>query len=288
MTIRFPAYAVSLTAAVLVAACSAGPVDTVAQPPRIGHIHGLAINPSDQSLYAATHYGLYRFGRDGAPELVGGHTHDFMGFTVIGADHFLASGHPGATDPGQLPHLGLIESTNGGRNWTNRSLPGEADFHSVQYRHGRVYAYDSLSGRVMISAGEDGWDRRAEIAALSIAVSPTNREEILATTAEAGLMRSLDGGATFTTTPSASPLVYLGWPDDGPLIGVDPAGTLRSSLDGTTWKSRHALGESPQALLAAGDGQVVVATDSMIYRSTDNGTTAQPYRRMAEHTSPNG
>lgn len=46
------------------------------------HIHGLGINPSDDKLYVATHYGLYTVEQDQAPQRVGELSQDFMGFTV--------------------------------------------------------------------------------------------------------------------------------------------------------------------------------------------------------------
>lgn len=93
------------------------------QGPALEHIHGLGINPADGRLFIATHNGLFAAGRDQTrPELVGDTGHDIMGFSVVGADHFIGSGHPG---PGQdLPgNLGLIESRDAGNTWKNVSLP---------------------------------------------------------------------------------------------------------------------------------------------------------------------
>jgi hypothetical protein len=47
---------------------------------------------------------------------VGDIYHDLMGFTVAGADSFLASGHPDAQHDFP-PQMGLQRSTNGGRSW---------------------------------------------------------------------------------------------------------------------------------------------------------------------------
>lgn len=152
-------------------------------------------------------------------------------------------------------------------------MTGEADFHSLDYRHGVVYGLDSRTQTVMVSADKRTWDRRAAISAVDIAVSPQNANEILATTAD-GLARSLDQAKTFTPVGAQSQMVLLSWPDDGPLIGIDPIGTVYASEDsGTTWQARRALGERTQALLAAGRGLVFVASDKGIHRSTDNGTT---------------
>ncbi|HEY9263028.1 MAG TPA: sialidase family protein [Mycobacterium sp.] len=247
----------------------------------LAHIHGLGINPADDALYAGTHYGVYRLASERDPELVGGVVQDFMGFTVAGPNHFLGSGHPGADDRDAPPSLGLIETTDGGQSWASVALSGEVDFHSLDYRHGLVYGLDSGSQTVMVSTDERTWDRRAAISAVDIAVSPRNPNEILATTAD-GLMRSLDQGRTFTPVAAQPQLVLLSWPDDGPLIGVDPTGTVYASEDsGTTWQARRALGERPQAVLARGGGVVFVATETGIQRSTDDGSTFESFYAFA-------
>jgi len=74
------------------------------------HVHGLGVNPSDGALYIATHTGMWRVSPGGTkPEPVGTSHQDTMGFTIVGADHFLGSGHPDNLN--QPPLLGLIEST---------------------------------------------------------------------------------------------------------------------------------------------------------------------------------
>jgi len=271
-----------LGATVLVAgACSSTDNEpTPADTQGLAHIHGLGVNPADGALYAGTHYGVYRLASERDPELVGGVVQDFMGFTVAGPNHFLGSGHPGEDDPAAAPSLGLIESTNGGQSWTSVSLNGQVDFHALEYRHGLVYGLDSGSRTVMVSADKRTWDRRAALTAVDIAVSPRNPNEVLATTAD-GVMRSLDQAKTFTPVAAAPQLVFLSWPDQGPLIGVDPAGTVYASDDsGTTWQARRALGERPQAVLAGGGGQVFVATATAIQRSTDNGTTFEVFHAL--------
>jgi len=267
-----------LGAVLLASACSSSDTTTTQRDTRgLAHVHGLGVNPADGALYAGTHYGLYRLAAGRDPELVGDIVQDFMGFTVAGPDHFLGSGHPGEDARDKAPNLGLIESTNSGQSWTSVSLNGEVDFHTLDYRHGLVYGLDSGSRTLMVSADKRMWDRRAAISAADIAVSPQNTNEILATTAD-GVMRSLDQGKTFTPVDAQAQPVLLSWPDDGPLIGVDPIGTVYASDDsGTTWQARRALGEPPQAVLAAGGGQVFVATESGIHRSTDNATTFEVF-----------
>jgi len=270
--------------AIVVGLLTAGCSDSEDGEPRaLGHIHGLGVNPADGMLYAATHYGVYQVSGERDPKLLGDIVQDFMGFTVVGSDHFLGSGHPGEGYHNQPPSLGLIESTDGGRSWHSLSLNGEADFHALEYRHDRVYGYDSHSGRVMVSSDKRFWDRRAQIQTVDIAVSPRNPDELLATTPD-GLLSSGDGALTFSSVDATPPLVFLSWPDQGSLVGVDPTGSVYSSDDsGARWQARRALGERPQAILAAGGGLVFVATDRAIHRSTNNGVTFESYQALDAH-----
>jgi hypothetical protein len=75
----------------------AAPSLPVAEDPGVVHVHGLGINPKDGGLYAATHTGLFVIG-DGTATRVSGRLQDTMGFTVVGPDHFIGSGHPDFRD----------------------------------------------------------------------------------------------------------------------------------------------------------------------------------------------
>src|ERR671919_1083814 len=110
------------------------------------HVHGLGINPEDGALFVATHTGLFR-----APEgeqtaqRVADRYQDTMGFTVVGPDRFLGSGHPDGRE-GLPPFLGLIESRDAGRTWEPISLLGERDFHVLAASGGGVRVVGSLVG----------------------------------------------------------------------------------------------------------------------------------------------
>ncbi len=207
------------------AAAGSGPVE-------LEHVHGLGINPGNGDLYAGSHYGLIRIPEQGEPTRVGGLVQDFMGFTVVGADSFLASGHPGEDQDGPA-NLGLIESTDGGQSWHTMSLAGEADFHSLEAKHGMVYGVSG--GRVMVSQDGRTWENRASLPLADLVVSPGDPNTLLATT-EQGLARSTDGGWTFRLYSDAPLLQLVTWPDDGQLIGLAPDGIMHASDDGgATW-----------------------------------------------------
>jgi hypothetical protein len=246
----------------------------------LGHIHGLGVNPADETLYAASHHGLFRVTGDKEPEQIAGRTQDFMGFTIVGPNHFLASGHPAPDDTSQPPNLGLIDSTDGGQTWTSVSLSGEVDFHAMEAKHSRVYGYDSQSGQLMTSADRHTWDRGARLGIADIAVAPDQPDEIIATTRQ-GLERSTDGGRTFTSLPGAPTLVLVDWPETGRLIGAGPDGAIYASTDrGVTWTRRGQVGGSPHAITTFGETDVYVATDDAIEYSRDDRSTFEVFEQF--------
>ncbi|MBA2522666.1 MAG: exo-alpha-sialidase, partial [Solirubrobacterales bacterium] len=116
--------AATLGASAVIAACGQESTDPVAGSEPIEHVHGLGINPADGALFIATHDGLFRSPEGSATaERVGESSQDTMGFTIVGPDRFLGSGHPGPGEDGQ-PNLGLIESGDAGLSWTGVSLAG--------------------------------------------------------------------------------------------------------------------------------------------------------------------
>ena len=161
LSIKKSTPALVLAALVLLGACSSegdgGASDggDSAQAPRMEHIHGIGIDPESDAIYAGTHHGLFRI-EDGSATRVGNRVQDFMGFTVAGPDHFLASGHPGEGQGGHNS-VGLIESTDGGQTWRELSLAGEADFHALEYHHGRVYGLNSMTGQLLVSEDKQSW-----------------------------------------------------------------------------------------------------------------------------------
>lgn len=238
----------------------------------MAHVHALGVDPQDGTLYAGTHYGLFRVPEQGAATLVADRVQDFMGFTVIGPNQYLASGHPGEGQEGPSS-LGLIESTDGGQTWASLSLSGEADFHTLEARHGQVYGLNSMTGELMVSEDMKTWDVRSETAMADFAVSPDDPDVLLATT-EQGLTRSEDGGRSFQPVSGTPVMLLVSWAEDGTIIGAEPDGTVHASTDGgQTWEQRGNLGAAPQALTATGAGEVFAAVDAAILVSNDEGGT---------------
>jgi hypothetical protein len=205
----------------------------VSDDPGAVHIHGLGINPRDGALYAATHTGLFVI-RDGGASRVADRYQDTMGFTVVGPDHFLGSGHPDFRDQQLLkadrpPLLGLVESRDAGRTWKATSLLGEVDFHVLEVAHGNVYGFDATGGRFMVSRDRRRWQTRSSASLLDFAVDLSDSELILGAT-QRGLMRSLDGGRHWR--PAGGPtVVLLEWDSANALWAVAADGRLWASAD---------------------------------------------------------
>ncbi len=238
----------------------------------VGHVHGLGINPADGSLFIATHSGLFRAapGEETA-ERVGESLQDTMGFTVVGDDTFLGSGHPGPGEEGP-PLLGLIRSTDAGQTWEPVALSGEADFHALEAAHDRVYGFDGASGRLMISDDDGGtWAERAPPGpVLDLAVDPSDPERLLVT-GERGVYLSDDDGETWR--PVGGEIGFLSWPEEDRLFLVGAQGSVQMSRDlGESWEAVGSIGGQPAALLAvSGDELYAALPDGTIEQSTDGG-----------------
>jgi hypothetical protein len=234
------------------------------------HVHGLGVDPEAGTLYAGTHYGLFRLPPDGKGTRVADRVQDFMGFTVAGPDHFLASGHPGAGQDAPSS-LGLIESTDGGQTWQPLSLAGEADFHALEYRHGSVYGLNALTGDFMVSDDKTTWKTRSSQPMADFAVSPDDPDVIVATT-EQGLASSDDGGRSFTLVRGAPLLLLVSWAEDGTLVGVGPEGTVYVRAgDGEEWQRRGVLKSAPEALAAVSSEEIYAAAGGAVLVSDDGG-----------------
>lgn len=236
----------------------------------VEHVHGLGVDPGEDTLYAGTHHGLFRLPETGEGTRVADRVQDFMGFTVAGPDHFLASGHPGEGQDGPSS-LGLIESTDGGQTWESLSLAGEADFHALKYRHGHVYGLNALTGEFMVSDDKRTWDVRTNQPMADFAVSPDSPDVVTATT-EQGLARSDDGGRTFELLRGAPLLLLVSWAEDGTLVGVGPEGTVYvdSGADGS-WQKRASLDASPEAVAAVSEDEIYAAAGGAVLVSNDGG-----------------
>jgi hypothetical protein len=238
-----------------------------------GHIHGLGVNPADGSLYIATHGGLFRAAKgSGQAPRVGSSDRDLMGFSVVGRDRFVASGHPGS-EPGLPPNIGLTESRDGGKTWEPVSLTGEADFHVLRASGSRVYGYDGVNDRLMVSTstGREWTQRQVPSPVLDLAIDPSDGDRVIATT-ESGLMQSRDAARSWQKLSDR--VALLAWPARDRLVMLDGAGQVSVSADGgRTTKVRGEVRGQAVSLMADRNAVYVALADGSVLESTDGGTS---------------
>lgn len=239
-------------------------------------MHGLGVDPADGTLYVASHFGVFRVTDNGTPERVADRWQDTMGFAVVGPGHFLGSGHPDLRE--RLPaSLGLIESTDGAETWKTVSLLGDADLHAIEPAADRIYAYDSVSGSLLMTADRKHWDTISTQPLYDLAANPAHPDTVYATTDRGVLIRSTNGQEP-KVVPDAPTLTAIDWQPDGPLIGIAADGTVMTSPDAVQWQDAGRL-DGPAEALDAISGSWHAATESGVYQSTDDGQTWQPLLR---------
>jgi hypothetical protein len=142
----------------------------------------------------------------------------------------------------------------------------------LEVKHNRVYGYNSQNGQIMVSENQRDWDTRGRVAMVDFAISPVDPDVIVAT-AKDGVVRSTDGGRTFTPAAGSPRLSLLDWPEGATVIGVASDGIVHVSGDSAaTWTARGRVAGTPAALTTKGS-EVYVATESAIHASTDSGST---------------
>lgn len=236
----------------------------------MGHVHGLGVDPADGTLYAATHFGLFRIDDDSAVR-VADRWQDTMAFTVVGGRHFLASGHPDLRE--DLPdHLGLIETTDAGESWQPLALHGEADFHALEPAGAGIYAFDALSGRLLWSADRRDFRTVAELSAYDLAIDQREPDRVLVTTPTAELL-SVERATGRSQRVPAPAVVFVDWHSLDLLVGLGPDGTVQVSRDGAeTWQAAGRLPGPPAALEVTEDAWYAASGDG-VFASDDAGKT---------------
>lgn len=233
------------------------------------HVHNLAFDGS--RLILGTHQGVYAQSGENEPTKISDDAFDVMGFAMAGST-WMASGHPGADMSGAAADLGLMTSNDSGKTWTTVSLNGEADFHRLVALGKVALGINSGTGHLMRT--EDGgatWADLGKSSLYDIALAPADASTVIGTS-EAGLMRSTDGGKTFTAVTDA-PLLALLSVTGMKIVGADVYGAVFESMDaGVTWSEIGKLVSQPSALAASGKN-IAALVDTTVYLSTDSGKT---------------
>ena len=248
-----------------------------ASDPGVIHVHGLGRNPADGALFIATHTGLFRMGQgDRSAERVAGLYQDTMGFTVIGRDRFLGSGHPGSVE-NDPPFLGLIESRDAGATWRPISLRGDVDFHVLEAQGRTVYGFGSdwKTREARFLRSDDRGRTWARLtppeSLLALAIDPDDARVSVALGEQRGWV-SRDGGSSWR--PLAVPGGLATWSRELGLIAVDLQGVIRSASEPTgDWNEVGRLPGTPAAVEAVDDELLAATHESRVLSSRDGGKT---------------
>jgi hypothetical protein len=203
---------------------------------------------------------------------------DTMGFTVVGPDNFLGSGHPGSIED-DPPFLGLIESRNAGSTWRPVSLRGEVDFHVLEALNQTVYGFgsdwDTREARFLRSDDRGRtWTRLTPPEELlGLAIDPRDPRLSVALGEHQGWV-SRDGGSSWRALPIPGGMVT--WSLERGLIAVDLEGVIRAASEPTgEWNEVGRLPGTPAALDAAGEELLAATHESRVLSSSDGGRTWQ-------------
>jgi hypothetical protein len=236
-----------------------------------GHIHNLAYD--GRQLLIGTHEGLWGQDPGAQPTQVSDDAFDVMGFTPS-AERWLASGHPGEGMDAPAD-LGLLQSTDQGRTWSDVSLSGEVDFHRLATSGAVVIGLNSADGRLLRSDdGGTSWTDLGVPGLYDLAMSPADSTIVIGTK-ENGPVRSTDAGATFQPIDGAPLLALVAWAGDT-IYGADVDGQVwKSKDDARTWSVLGTLPAQPGALTVTGT-TIAALVDDTILESLDAGATFAP------------
>ncbi len=251
-----------------------------------GHIHGIAVNPSEPSqLYLATHRGLYLASPDGKTVRVSDVNHDFMGFAVHPTEpnRLFGSGHPASGG-----NLGFIASTDGGKTWRQLSpgVKGPVDFHAMTVSKADPKVVYGLHGGIQISRdGGQTWEMAgpAPGKVIDLAASATDARTLYAGTTEGVLESKDEGGSWQPAYLITRPASLVETDKDGVLyvFMVEVGFLKRQGHDWTRLASASDFGERYFTHLAVdpNDAKQLYATTSTgeLLASTDGGQHWQPF-----------
>jgi hypothetical protein len=239
-------------------------------PAGVEHVHALVRDPATGRILAATHAGLYDITQNGAASRVGERTDDLMSLTVDGSGDLYASGHPATSSSATNP-LGLIRSSDGGRNWASVSRAGESDFHALTV-HGTTIV--GLADTTLDTSRDAGrtWQSGAQVDAATLTLDSST----LWVTGPSGLQRSSDDGASLQPVADAPKLRLGSTAIDDTVWGVGDDGTVWRRDDGGLWTRVASVpsADPVSALVAVTPDRAIVATGSQLVWIDASGTTS--------------
>jgi len=208
------------------------------------HVHGVGLNPADNSiLYIATHGDFYQSISGAPPVKVDKVRADYMAFNApsVPGVPLYASGHPSTGG-----NTGLIKSNDGGITWEHVSnvLEPPVDFHAMaisKQNPETIIGFDSGARGLFktIDAGQT-WETLEYPEYISaLTISPDDSEVIFAGT-DNDIFKSDDGGKIWVHLDAYQELAVfaLAFDDNGKLFAsVKTFGIVQSDNFGKSWES---------------------------------------------------
>jgi photosystem II stability/assembly factor-like uncharacterized protein len=199
------------------------------------------------------------------------------------------------TDPSRIllgTHVGLYQSSDGGRSWRFARLEGRDAMNLAPAGGSTVWT----AGHEVLARSSDGGLTWADVRPTGLpsldlhgfAVDPRDPKQLLAAVAGQGLYRSADGGRSFKVVSQdvGGDVMALAIAPDGRILAGDMRRGLLVSVDeGKTWKATLAEGVMGLAI-NPGDPERVVATGRGIFLSTDGGETWTRVRPVSPGAGP--
>lgn len=190
------------------------------------HVHGLGFSNDGQKILVPSHDGLRVFngGKWHVPE---GQKNDYMGFSMVD-DGFYSSGHPEKGSNLKNP-LGVVKSTDGGKNLQTLALLGESDFHNmdVGYFSHAIYVFNPGANSEMDKPGiyystdnAKTWKRSAlngVVSQLSSLAVHQKKENVIALGTKNGIYLSEDFGNNVNKALSQLPVTAVTFGNEGNL-----------------------------------------------------------------------
>jgi photosystem II stability/assembly factor-like uncharacterized protein len=176
-------------------------------------------------------------------------------------------------------HVGLHESTDGGRSWTEAGLSGQDAMNLARTRDSTtVWA----AGHFVLAKSTDGGQTWTDVEPAGLpsldvhgfAADPRNPRRLWAAIAGQGLFRSTDGGESFSLVsrevgPGVMALAVA--PDGRVLAGEMAQGLLVTDDEGRTWTKVLGEGLMGLAINPRNSRQLVATSESGIFLSTNEG-----------------
>jgi photosystem II stability/assembly factor-like uncharacterized protein len=257
-------------------------------------VNAIAVDSTmPQVVYAATSAGLYR-------SLDGAQSWSAIGFgTFVSNDVAVDPGSPGVvyfsgTDAAG-GGSGVYRSVDAGATWTRiRAAPVDFDF-DVFISPGRVYVDPGGSGRIYVTFGGDGvvtsQDAGATWSTLPVpvavipglaafAVDVANANTLYLGTSDGKLLRSADGGQSWTDTSAtlqAGGVGIVASIRGTVFVGATNGRFFESTDAGATWKAAdlgvRRVSAGPLVVDATAPSTIYTSADGVLLKTVDAGAT---------------